>query len=91
MVSLAAIIEYTRLLGQYNFKRSATVEISSAARAIVKDDAIVLVVPGIEFWSLKPNWRATAFVHQGDFGINPPPVWSGDLMPPVKDGLSRMK
>lgn len=68
-----------------------TTAVKSAARAIIRENAVVLVVPASEFKSAKPKWRATSFVHQGDFGLNPPHVWSGDLMPPVKDGLLQMK
>jgi hypothetical protein len=68
-----------------------TTQVRSAARAIIKDDGIVLVVPAAEFVVARPAWRATSFVHQGDFGLNPPFVWSGDLMPPVAAGLNQMR
>jgi hypothetical protein len=63
------------------------VEVASAARVIIKDNAMTLVVPTSEFAVSDPNYRVTAFCHNGDFGINPPFNWSGDLHPPVADGL----
>jgi len=62
-------------------------EVASAARVIIKDNAMTLVVPTSEFGVSDPDYRVTAFCHNGDFGINPPFNWSGDLHPPVADGL----
>ncbi|MCA8956903.1 MAG: hypothetical protein KDC87_12570 [Planctomycetes bacterium] len=64
-----------------------TTQVSSAARAIIQGKAIVLVVPAAEFAVSKPSWRATSFCHQGDFGLNAPYVWSGDVDPAVSAGL----
>jgi hypothetical protein len=63
------------------------VEVASAARVIIKDNAMTLLVPTSEFAVSDPGYRVTAFCHNGDFGINPPHNWSGDLHPPVADGL----
>ena len=62
-------------------------EVASAARVIIKDNAMTLLVPASEFAVPDPDYRVTAFCHNGDFGINPPYNWSGDLHPPVADGL----
>jgi hypothetical protein len=63
------------------------VEVASAARVIMKDNSMTLVVPADEFGVSDPGYRVTAFCHNGDFGVNPPYDWSGDLHPPVADGL----
>ena len=63
------------------------VEVASAARVIIKDNAMTLLVPAGEFAVPDPDYRVTAFCHNGDFGIPPPNNWSGDLHPPVADGL----
>jgi hypothetical protein len=63
------------------------VEVASAARVIIRDNAMTLFVPASEFAVSDPSYRVTAFCHNGDFGINPPYNWSGDLHPPVADGL----
>ncbi|MHC4974361.1 MAG: hypothetical protein ACYTG3_18730 [Planctomycetota bacterium] len=63
------------------------VEVASAARVIIKDNAMTLLVPAGEFAVSDPNYRVTAFCHNGDFGIPEPHNWSGDLHPPVADGL----
>ncbi len=62
-------------------------EIASAARAIIRDDVILLLVPLSEFVDKTPRYRMTAFCHTGDFGLNPPHDWSGDLMPPIDKEL----
>lgn len=62
-------------------------EVASAARVIIRDNAMTLLVPASEFAVSDPAYRVTAFCHNGDFGINPPFDWSGDLHPPVADGL----
>jgi hypothetical protein len=66
-------------------------EVASAARAIIVDDAIVLVVPKSEIPGPNAKWRATTFVHQGDFGFNFPYVWSGDVERPVDQPLHDVK
>ena len=63
-------------------------EIASAARIIISENAFVLVVPASEFEVSEPSYRVTAFCHEGDFGLNPGSFWSGDLDPPVSDGLA---
>ena len=47
-----------------------------------------LRVPVDEMVAPWPRYRVTAFAHQGDFGLNPPYVWSGDVQPPVEEGLA---
>lgn len=59
------------------------IEVASGARAIISDNAIVLLIPTSEFGPVKPKWRAASFVHQGKFGNDPPYPWSGDAMPAV--------
>jgi len=66
---------------------SVIVEVASAARVIIKDNSMTLLVPASEFAVTDPDYRVTAFCHNGDFGIPPPNNWSGDLHPPVADGL----
>lgn len=55
----------------------------TAARLMIKENAIMLAVPAGEIPSKKPRWRATSFRHKGDYGVNPPYDWSGDVVPPV--------
>ncbi len=61
--------------------------VESAARMVIAGDTIALVVPASEFPVPKPDFRVTAFRHEGDWGMNPPYVWSGDVEPPVASGL----
>jgi hypothetical protein len=35
-----------------------------------------------------PRYRVTAFRHTGDYGMNPPHDWNGDVEPMVDVGLS---
>lgn len=64
------------------------VAVSSAARVVIKDNVMVLVVPTSEFKVPKPKYRVTVFRHTGDFGINPPHNYGGSIWPAVADGLS---
>jgi hypothetical protein len=66
-------------------------EVASAARAIIVEDAIVLVVPKSEISGPNAKWRTTTFVHQGDFGFADPYLWSGDVEPPVSEPLHDVK
>ena len=51
-------------------------EVASAARVIITDNSIVLVVPKSEFPAASPLWRGATFVSQPGSQI-----WSGDVMP----------
>lgn len=66
-------------------------EVASAARMIIVDDAIVLVVPKSEIPGPGAKWRSSSFVHVGDFGFNPPYIWSGDVEPAVAKPLVDIK
>jgi hypothetical protein len=70
-----------------NASNSAITETSSSARVILSANAMVLVVPRAEFSVPEPSFRVTAFCHTGDFGFPEPHNWSGDLEPPVAQGL----
>ncbi|MFN3240506.1 MAG: hypothetical protein ACE37K_03225 [Planctomycetota bacterium] len=61
--------------------------VSSAARAVIRGDTVVMVVPRSEFAVSNPPFRVTTFAHTGDFGQNPPFTWSGDPTPTVAEGL----
>jgi uncharacterized membrane protein len=63
-------------------------EVPSAACVIMTGNAILLVVPASEFGVSDPEWRVTAFVHDGDFGIPAPYSWSGNSEPRVVEGLA---
>ena len=67
-----------------------TKPLASAARVIIKDNAMVLVVPAAEFKVAKPKFRLTAFRHGGDYGMKAPYDWDGSLLPAVADGLQAM-
>jgi hypothetical protein len=61
--------------------------VASGARMTISDGAIMLVVPMTEFVDQSPSYRVTSFRHRGDFGLNPPHDWSGDIVPTVDEGL----
>lgn len=62
-------------------------DVASAACVIIAGNAILLVVPASEFGVVDPEYRVTAFVHDGDFGIPPPHSWSGNPEPRLVEGL----
>lgn len=57
----------------------------SGARALIKDDALMLVVPAPELASVPAGYRMTTFKHSGDFGMQGD--WSGDTSPRVGQPL----
>lgn len=59
--------------------------IASAARILIADSTITLMVPRSEFATANPKMRMTVYAHTGDFGQNDP--WSGDLHPAVGEPL----
>ncbi|MGE0321243.1 MAG: hypothetical protein AB7K71_13035 [Polyangiaceae bacterium] len=61
---------------------------ASAARAILNQDALLFVIPASEFEAAAPEFRVTAFRHNGDFGLNPPNDFNGDVFPLVGDPLA---
>jgi hypothetical protein len=61
--------------------------VPSAARAMIRGNTIMLVVPAVEFEVETPPYRATAFWHLGDYGFNPPFNWNADVQPPVGEPL----
>ena len=72
----------------YTADTDSFVEVSSAARVIFADNAMLLLVPASEFAVGEPDYRVTAFVHTGDFGIPPPSTsWSGNPEPRLVEGL----
>ena len=60
--------------------------VSSAARIIISDNVLLLVVPADELPISDPPYRATAFCHDGGFGLDGG-FWSGDLEPKVGEPL----
>jgi hypothetical protein len=61
----------------------------SAARVIIGEWGLSLVVPAAEIGDLEAaRYRVTAFRHLGDWGINPPHYWNGDTYPRVEEGLA---
>ena len=60
----------------------------SAARAIIRENTLTLVVPRTEFASPYPVFRLTAFRHSGDYGQNPPYDWSADYHPRLDEPLA---
>ena len=61
------------------------VSMSSDARVIISDNAMVLVAPREDIPGDAPDSRVTAFRHEGDWGANA--SWSGDVIPTVDEGL----
>jgi hypothetical protein len=58
--------------------------VPSGARAIIGEWGITLFIPESEIADPDAaGYRVTAFEHLGDFGMNPPFYWSGDLYPVV--------
>lgn len=57
--------------------------VTTNARLVIQDSALMLLVPAVELATAKPRWRATSFRHKGDYGLSPPYDWSGDVVPPV--------
>ena len=69
--------------------RNGTLKVlpSSAARIILQDDLISLVVPASEIQVPYPSYRITTFEHTGDYGLPSPHNWNGSIQPPVAQGL----
>ncbi len=63
----------------------------SAARIVLYKEMAALVVPASELKVKDPKFRTTIFRHTGDYGMNPPHDWSGDMEPPVDKGLQTFK
>lgn len=63
----------------------------STARVIIASNTMTLVVPREELSAQALEYRVTAFRHLGDFGLNPPNDWSGDVEPPVDQALRTVK
>jgi hypothetical protein len=67
-------------------------QVASAARAIIVEDAIVLVVPKSEIPGPSATWRTTTFVHQtDDLGGISPFLWSGDVEPAISKPMHPVK
>lgn len=81
---------WTLKVSQVDSSNNVT-EVASAARAIVVNDSIVMVVPKSEVPGPGAKWRASSFVHQGDFGVGAPYLWSGDVEPTVASPLVNIK
>ena len=54
----------------------------TAARILIRGNAVVLLVPASEFAVADPSFRVTTFRHTGDFGLDGG-EWSGDVEPAV--------
>lgn len=65
-------------------------QVASAARVIIHESVMLLAVPTSEFADPTPRYRVTAFAHHGDYGMNDPFYWSGDLHPTVAEGLDEL-
>lgn len=83
-------VEYSAALGWRmvvtDARNSNPTSVASAARAVIRDNSLILWVPRNEFVVDSPAYRVTAYRHTGDFGRNDP--WSGDLHPPVGEPLN---
>ncbi len=67
--------------------RGSISRVNSAARVVIRDNVLTLAVPLSEFEVENPLYRLTSYRHKGDFGLNPPFNWSGDLEPAVGQPL----
>lgn len=61
---------------------SVITEVPTAARAIIRGNSVMLVVPSSEFAAAEPSYRVTAFTHTGDYGAPPPTTGPGTSTPP---------
>jgi hypothetical protein len=61
---------------------------STAARIWIRRNTVTLIAPASELGTTMPPYRVTAFRHTGDYGIDPPHDWSGDVEPTVAQGLA---
>lgn len=59
----------------------------TAARAFVRGSGTVFFIPTSELDLERPSYRATAFRHTGDFGLDPPHDFNGDVYPLVGEPL----
>ena len=57
------------------------VPVASAARAVIRGNAMMIMIPESEFSVPNPSYRTTSFRHSGDFGQNPPFDWLADYDP----------
>jgi len=58
--------------------------VTSSARLVIFGGAYMWLIPAKEFASsCPPGWRTTVFGHEGDYGLQPPNWWTGDVEPPV--------
>lgn len=64
---------------------------NSAARIVIDDNVVLLLVPATELAVAKPSYRVTTFRHTGDYGISPPHDWDGDVEPPVDQPLAEFR
>ncbi len=62
--------------------------VASDARMIFRGNVIFLLVPSSELAIERPKFRATAFRHTGDYGLNPPYDYDGSVHPAVAEGLA---
>ena len=64
---------------------------TSAARVVLAGNAMIAIIPADEIGGEAdvncPPYRLTAFVHNGDFALDPPHFWGGDVEPVVGNGL----
>ncbi len=66
----------------------ATPDVASMARIIIQGNLLVALIPASELGGQScPPHRMTTFSHLGDYGLNPPHDWAGDIEPPVASGL----
>lgn len=63
--------------------------VASDARAVIEGRSIFLMIPPSELDVECPPYRTTAFTHKGDYGLQPPHEWSGDVEPAVDAPLLR--
>jgi len=66
--------------------RRRLAEVPSNARFVIAGRELAVFIPVSEFDIPVPTFRATAFCHTGDFGLQGGP-WSGDYFPPVNGPL----
>jgi len=64
------------------------VSIETEARAVIDGAVVALIVPTSEFEVSDPDYRVTAFGHNGDWGLEEPFAWRGDVSPPIDRGLA---
>lgn len=65
------------------------VRMSSAAKVVIRDYVVILMVPKSEFSIANPTYRITSFRHNGDYGLTSG-IWDGYMYPDLDQPLEEI-